>query len=143
MDWGFDYIADNGITTEAAYPYMAIDQKCTREQNKPETGAATLTSYTDVVQDKDSFLQALSERVVSVGVDAQLWVYYSKGIYNMCGTSLDHGVAAVGYNVAEGWIKIRNSWGLLWGEAGHIRIKLDDSFEGTCGVYSSASFPVV
>lgn len=28
MNWAFGYIKDNGISTEEAYPYQAVDQHC-------------------------------------------------------------------------------------------------------------------
>lgn len=35
-----------------------------------------------------------------------------------CGTSTDHGIAAVGYG--SNYIKVRNSWGASWGDKGYI-----------------------
>ena len=52
----------------------------------------------------------------------------------------DHTVQAVGYGEA-GSVKyaiLRNQWGTGWGEDGYMRIKLDTSAHGVCGLYQYA-----
>lgn len=57
-----------------------------------------------------------------------------------CGTSLDHGVAAVGYG--DNYFIVRNSWGASWGENGYVRISTDDEANGgICGILLQASYP--
>lgn len=56
----------------------------------------------------------IAKAPTSVAVDAENWSFYSSGIFNDCGDSLDHGVLAVGYT-DDYWI-IKNSWGASWGE---------------------------
>lgn len=63
-----------------------------------------------------------------------------------CGTSLDHGVVAVGYGTDDDgkdyWL-VRNSWGPDWGEAGYIRMARNvTSRAGKCGIAMEASYPV-
>ena len=63
-----------------------------------------------------------------------------------CGTSLDHGVVAVGYGTEDGgqdyWL-VRNSWGAGWGEAGYIRMARNvGARAGKCGIAMEASYPV-
>jgi len=43
MDYGFEYVKDNGITTESAYPYKGTDGTC-----KSVTAAFHISGYTDV-----------------------------------------------------------------------------------------------
>ena len=63
-----------------------------------------------------------------------------------CGTSLDHGVVAVGYGTEEDggrdyWL-VRNSWGADWGEGGYIRMQRGAGNGGLCGIAMEASFPI-
>lgn len=69
-----------------------------------------------------------------------------KGVFSgECGTTLNHGVAVVGYGTDAGtdyWI-VKNSWGEQWGEKGYIRMKrgIVDR-QGLCGIAMQASYPV-
>lgn len=45
MDYAFAYVIANGITTEQAYPYVAVDQKCAQQGGKFKIG-----SFKDVDQ---------------------------------------------------------------------------------------------
>jgi cathepsin L len=138
MDDAFGYIIkNNGIGSEASYPYTAHDGKC-----KQVPSVATVSKYTDVKKnDEKDLMSAVNSQPVSVAVDAQSWSSYRKGVMSgFCGKSLDHGVLAVGYGTdasQDYWI-VKNSWGTSWGESGYIRLIRD---KNECGIAEAASFP--
>ena len=133
MDQAFSYVKDKGIASEASYPYKAVDQKC-----KKSTSIFSISGYTDVPSgDCDSLLNALNQQPVAIGVDAEEWQFYSGGVFNNCGSNLDHGVVLIGYESANNAYIVRNSWGASWGESGYIRL----SSGNTCGICNTASYP--
>jgi C1A family cysteine protease len=131
MDYGFTYVESNGITTEDAYPYTAVDGTCSATG-----GAFRIGGYTDVPQgDVNQLAAAVVQQPVSIAVDAENWQLYSSGVFSDCDTNLDHGVLLVGYT-SDAWI-VKNSWAESWGENGYIRLARGN----TCGLANSASYP--
>lgn len=61
------------------------------------------------------------------------------------GTSLDHGVLAVGYGASgssQYWL-VKNSWGTSWGAAGYLWLGRGPQYgaAGQCGIFLSPSVP--
>ncbi|KAG6509794.1 hypothetical protein ZIOFF_027800 [Zingiber officinale] len=149
MDNAFEFIKNvGGITTEATYPYTAQQGPCSA--SKVNNPVVTIDGYEDVPSNNENALQqAVANQPVSVAIDAgdQAFQFYSEGVFTgPCGTSLDHGVAVVGYGVTQDgtkyWI-VKNSWGTSWGEQGYIRMKRGiPNRRGTCGIAMSASYPI-
>lgn len=129
MDSAFKYIIDHGITTESAYPYVARNQKCAKDN-----GEIRISGFVDT-PGCDNLENALANQPVSVAVDASVWSLYRGGVLSSCGTAINHGVLLVG-STADSW-KIKNSWGNGWGESGFIRLAKGN----TCNVCGFPSFP--
>jgi len=151
MDSAFEYIISNkGLTTEANYPYTAVDGTCSAAKAKQVV--ATIKSYTDVATNSEAALEAaIAQQPVSVAVEADQSSFqlYAGGVMTAaCGTQLDHGVLAVGYGTdsASGnqfW-KVKNSWGADWGMNGYILLgkgKVYNGGAGQCGILMDPSFP--
>lgn len=149
MDDAFEFIIRNGgLDTEDDYPYTADDGKC--NVTRRNTKVVTIDGYEDVTPLSEKALQkAVAKQPVSVAIEAvgRHFQLYESGIFNSeCGTSLDHGVAAVGYGTENGvdyWI-VRNSWGTSWGEKGYIRMERNvaNNFFGKCGIAIQPSYPI-
>lgn len=70
---------------------------------------------------KESALAAVAKQPVSICLEADRAAFqqYKSGIVKRnggCGTWTDHAVLAVGYNEAEGYFLVKNSWNTWWGD---------------------------
>lgn len=130
MDYAFGYIRNNGIAFEKDYRYRAVQGQC-----RTQGGSVRIRSFTDVAAgNANAVAAALQNRPVSVAVDASNWQFYKSGVFNNCGTNLNHAGLLVGLN--NYWI-FKNSWSTAWGEQGYIRL----SYGNTCGIVNAASYP--
>jgi cathepsin L len=85
-------------------------------------------------------MSAINQQPVSVAVEADQSAFqrYSGGtITSGCGTNLDHGVLAVGYDSSAGYFLVKNSWGRSWGNNGYLQISTSGN---VCGIHSDASY---
>lgn len=101
------------------YPYTARDGTCDKQKESKHVGS--IDGYEDVpVNDEEALMKAVANQPVSVAIEADQsgFQLYAGGVFDgECGTALDHGVLAVGYdNTGDSpyWI-IKNSWGESWG----------------------------
>jgi cathepsin L len=125
-----EYIKDFGQTTNASYPYMAVNQACQNSTGVYRTyGVSELAGCSEIDYE-------IQRRPMAVRVDASNWKSYASGIFNSCGTSLNHAVFLIGSS-EEAWT-IKNSWSAAWGEQGYIRLAKGN----TCGVCTGPSFPI-
>lgn len=145
MDNAFQYIiANNGIDTEASYPYQGVQGNC---QFQAQNTGASIKSYSDVNSgDEGALASAINNQPVSVAIDAshQSFQLYQNGIYNepACSSSaLDHGVLAIGYGSDNGdYYIVKNSWGTSWGMQGYIWMARNAG--NMCGIATQASVPL-
>merc|ERR1719510_2572139 len=127
MDYGFEFIKDNGITSESNYPYTARDGSCQTSKQTPAVIPAHDLTYTDVQRNSaDALENALNVGPVSIAIEAdqRSFQLYQNGVFQgPSGDKLDHGVLVVGYGTDQGstYWTIKNSWGDGWGESGYIR----------------------
>lgn len=153
MEGADKYAIEQGMCSLAAYPYVSGNTK-TGGECKASTCSkvAHFSSCSDVKpNDQVSLKGAVAMQPVSVAVqaDSAVFQHYSSGVLtdSKCGTSLNHGVLAVGYGTENGqkyWL-VKNSWGTGWGDAGYIKIGRSESTNdpGVCGIAIQPSFITV
>jgi C1A family cysteine protease len=149
IEYAFQYVIDNNLTTDALYPYTSTASAC-MAAGKPY--AVSALSYIDVPANSELALTtfiALQPVSVLVEADQSAFQFYSGGVMTKaCGTNLDHGVLAVGYGTnahGQNYYKIKNSWGADWGMNGYMLLGRGAGFsaQGQCGIQMEPSFPVV
>eukprot|EP01084_Bolivina_argentea_P285195 489015_1 len=125
----FEYAIDNGgMCSLTEYPYTATKGEC---------NANCSTKYNKIydwdmisIKDENAMQEAVASGCVSVGIQADQTDFkmYSSGIFESdnCGSCINHHVLIVGYGTsADGskdYWKIKNSWGLNWGEGGYAKL---------------------
>jgi len=147
MDNAFNYIKDNGIERESAYPYTAQDGNCKYDAGQTVT---KVSGHTDIpMGDENALKQAVATvGPISVAIDAShiSFQLYRSGVYNEPACSpwqLDHGVLAVGYGTDNGddyWL-VKNSWGGSWGQQGYLWMSRNKNNQ--CGIATIASYPLM
>jgi len=149
MDDAFKYAEGTQMVTESEYGYTGKEGSC-EDMSTMSTKINPVGDFKDVTpNDPNALCAALAEGPVSIAVDGAslgFQFYFGGVVKHFCGTSLDHGVLAVGYGESKGtqyWI-VKNSWGPSWGEKGYIRIlrEMNKSGAGVCGLQSQPSYPV-
>jgi len=138
----YKYIKSYGSTTEASYPYTAVEGQC-----KAFTPKVKITGYAQVkpAGSEDALTQAIEEGPVAVCIDAShvSFQLYNGGVYDepKCTQQISHGVIAVGFGSENGqdYYIVKNSWGTSWGEQGYI--KMSRNKNNQCAIASVAFYP--
>merc|ERR1711988_505461 len=123
MGSGFQFEEGVNVATESSYPYTARDGSCKSSGYTTAIPRGGVTGYKSVGQSTNSLKSALQTGPVSVAIEADQMSFqmYSGGVLSSgCGTNLDHGVLAVGYDSNS--FKVKNSWGKSWGNNGYVQI---------------------
>lgn len=156
----FKYFEEAGrLCTEEEYPYVAKYEVCKDKACSHPLTQPVYDHHTVVPKDAAELMAALDKGAVSIAIEAdkEAFRYYKSGVINdpkkadddeKCGTSLNHGVTAIGYSYngdmtsTENYILVKNSWSTKWGDEGYVKIGFGNLKEGgTCGVFLDASFP--
>jgi cathepsin F/cysteine peptidase B len=123
------------IVTEGTYPYVSGDGYAPPCALGGQTVGAQIAGFRYVTQAEGSMINWLvTYGPISIGVDAETWQTYGGGVMTDCyGTSLDHAVLIVGYDLSASpayWI-VKNQWGTSWGEGGYILLQYGTN---QCGI---------
>jgi cathepsin L len=143
MDEALTYTQTFDLMTEADYPYTAQNGNCAYK------GAGTGAGYNNVSKtdispkNKSAFKASIASGPTSIAIEADqmAFQFYNGGVLDSgCGDQLDHGVLAVGYGktATEEYAIVKNSWGASWGDAGFLKISLDND---SCGLMNQPVRP--
>merc|ERR1712187_1105331 len=124
MDYAFSFYRSTAIASETSYPYTARDGSC-KSSFTTAIPRGGVTGYKDVSSSSSALMSAINQQPISVAVQADQSAFqrYSGGtVTSGCGTNLDHGVLAAGYDSTQGYYLVKNSWGKSWGDAGYLKI---------------------
>lgn len=130
-----------GIETESDYPYTSgngVTGQCHVDESLE---VISLSGYTTINGESNMASYVQSTGPLSVCLDANNWNSYNGGIMYNCGKQVDHCVQAVGVDTgSNGYWKVRNSWGVSWGEAGYIRLAYG---QNTCDITNDPTWTTV
>lgn len=120
------YLQRTGLPLESVYPYTGADGSCSAAAPGWQAGAQKIGAWGSVSQN----LNAIKTALVKYGplpiafMVYEDFMHYKTGIYSYTtGKRLGgHAVLLVGYNDAEKYFSVKNSWDLGWGEQGFFRI---------------------
>ena len=120
------YLVKTGLPEEAAYPYTATNGNCASALEGWQANAYKIGSYGSVKKDLNAIKQAIAKYG---GLPTAMMVYedfmhYKSGVYSyVSGKRLGgHAIFLVGYNDAEKYFIVKNSWSEKWGENGYFNI---------------------
>ncbi|XP_061711448.1 procathepsin L-like [Cydia pomonella] len=125
--WGYMF-SKCGVILEKDYPYQPEKQTCRQNKSMAVTHVLPVITGWGVSEE-----ELLLEFLVNIGplaicLSAADFKHYSGGILepDLCtGKPFDHCVLLVGYGEENGkqfWT-IKNSYGVMWGERGYVRIR--------------------
>uniref|UniRef100_A0AC34FC17 Peptidase C1A papain C-terminal domain-containing protein n=1 Tax=Panagrolaimus sp. ES5 TaxID=591445 RepID=A0AC34FC17_9BILA len=141
----YRFAMENGIPTEACYPYTATNGTCSSKCDNQYK--YRVTSYKWEGYDESKFAAALyNNGPLTMGfMTSKAYFYYSSGILDMpmseCNAG-NHAMLLVGYT-KDYWIA-KNSFGPEWGENGFIRFKRGVNWcDMTRGIFSVYVAPTV
>merc|ERR1711959_527432 len=144
----FQWAEKQNVPTESSYAYTAKDGSCKSSGLSTAIPKGGVTGYKSVggliFKATVAKLQsAIDLNPVSIAIEADQssFQHYTGGVLSSgCGTNLDHGVLAVGYNTDEGYWLVKNSWGKSWGDNGYIKLSQTGN---VCGILNQPVYPTV
>lgn len=120
------YLKKTGLPPESFYPYTATDGDCATAGAGWQSAAYRIGTYSSVSKTLAAIKTALANYgpLPTAFMVYEDFMHYKSGIYSYTtGKKLGgHAVILVGYNDAEQYFIVKNSWNTKWGEEGYFKI---------------------
>lgn len=149
MSQSFEYMIENGIASDADYPYTGLNGTCPIENLKK---ILKIKSYVQLPSGDEHMLMKAVAKIGPISAAMEVTnntrQFVGKSIFydRTCHRSSDymnHAVLIVGYgsyNGFEYWL-IKNSWGESFGDDGYARVARNRG--NHCNIATDVSFPVL
>ena len=134
-DKAIEYVDNNGILMESAFPYEALDIKCTKEGERYSIGGYENIHADKWIYENGKWRYDPERDVLKKALREQgplpiclVWglTFDENGIGRCTRSGGGHAITLVGYDDAEGYWLIKNSWGTWWNEKGYGKIGYDE-----------------
>lgn len=120
------FTRDYGITVEACFPYTASNCPCSNRCSDWTDRLKTIDETERVSSDIETIKQYLIEKgplSVAMGIGISYGGHFDNGIYRCTNDSgINHAVVIVGYDEAENYWIVSNSWGSTWNGDGYFKV---------------------
>jgi len=145
--YAFNYMRNTAVCTEGSYEFTSTSGQphtCKKSCREAIPKGGVLGSKSVQRYNVQALMDAVSKQPVAVAIAASKGLMnYHSGVFDRCGSQIDHSVLLVGYGTESGrdyWL-IQNSWGESWGQGGFGKLLRSDA--DVCGVLQEPIYPVV
>jgi len=121
-----NFLKTTGLPPESFYPYIALDGDCAAAGAGWQKEAKKIGSWGSVSKTLTAVKTALNDYgpLPIAFYVYEDFMHYKSGVYSYTTGKMlgGHAVLLVGYNDAEQYFIVKNSWNTGWGENGYFRI---------------------
>ena len=140
----YNYITSHSrLGLQSECPYRASKGLCEYSDKTNGLADVWVGGYVEGPRGDGNLESALVDHVIAASIYASsAMMSYSRGVFGGCVVppmTVNHGVGVVGYG--PGYWKVKNSWGVDWGETGYVRLSRD--IANNCCISDSITYPVL
>lgn len=141
--WAYDYLVKTGSAEEANYPYVGEKKACNVGTARPYRAAVwgyvnSKVAIPSVAELKKALCD-YGPLGVAVAVTPAFKAYKS-GVFNESSTAdINHAITLIGWDDSKQAWRIKNSWGVGWGESGYMWISYGCNKIGYAATWVKAS----